>query len=403
MSLEDALQSPPPSVTIAAPQQVVRETRVNIPYKIQSTGGGIGEVRLFHNGKLIQSDGQLPETLQMIPIRSLGAINSRSLDQHIRGVKVIAEDKQSPQLLRIQSPKKADSMEGIAQIEAVSGENTLSVVAFNSDNTVQSYMPTVRFHAEMVEDPPELYVLAIGIDRYRMAEANLRFAVKDAMDFRNEFAVRSETLFPEERTHIFALFDDEATRKKILETLTTIANVIRSKDQFVLFIASHGVTDGNVYYIVTHDFDGNYELKRNVISSNELIEASKHISAFRQLFILDTCNAGGMDRMISGLYNARISVQARMTGIHIYAGASSFEQALDGYDGNGLFTHALLSGLRSAEEVDKNTNSIVTVSELGSYSEELVMKIGEKIGHAQNPIIIGFGQDHALYRLQSRK
>lgn len=70
--------------------------------------------------------------------------------------------------------------------------------------------------------------------------------------------------------------------------------------------------------MLTHDYDGNIS-DTNLISSNEFVEISKKIKSLSQLFIFDTCHAGGVDIIVSGLYDASMSVLAKKMGLHIYA------------------------------------------------------------------------------------
>jgi hypothetical protein len=44
---------------------------------------------------------------------------------------------------------------------------------------------------------------------------------------------------------------------------------------------------------------------------------SKKIKSLSQLFIFDTCHAGGVDNIISGLYDTRMVNLARKMGLHI--------------------------------------------------------------------------------------
>ena len=134
-----------------------------------------------------------------------------------------------------------------------------------------------------------------------------------------------------------------------------------------------------------------------MISSNEIVEMSKKIKALSQLFIFDTCHAGGVDNIVSGLYDARMSVLAKKMGLHIFASAGSVESALDGYEGNGLYTHTLLLGLKNGAAVDKDRSGTVTVKSLGIYSREMTTEISQKLGHPQTPLIIDFGKDSRLF------
>jgi uncharacterized caspase-like protein len=173
---------------------------------------------------------------------------------------------------------------------------------------------------------------------------------------------------------------------------------VTAEDQLVLFVASHGVLLGGQYYMLTQDYDG--ALKRdNLIGSGELIETSRRARALSQLIVLDTCHAGGMDGVVAGLYDARISVLARKMGLHVYASAGSLESALDGYRGNGLFTHTLLQGLAGSSDTDSDRDGTVSVVELGRHANRLTRAVSASIGHPQSPTIIEFGRDRALYRL----
>ena len=73
---------------------------------------------------------------------------------------------------------------------------------------------------------------------------------------------------------------------------------------------------------------------------------------------------------------------------------------MDGYKGNGLFTHALLDGLSNNKEADKNRDGKVTVVGLGEYSKKMTTNLSKEIGQAQTPLIIDFGKDSPIYKLR---
>ena len=58
---------------------------------------------------------------------------------------------------------------------------------------------------------------------------------------------------------------------------------------------------------------------------------SKKVKSLSQLFIFDTCHAGDVDYIVSGLYDARMSVLAKKMGLHIYTSANDKQTAMDGY------------------------------------------------------------------------
>jgi len=261
-------------------------------------------------------------------------------------------------------------------------------------------MGTARFVSTRAPAAPHLYILAVGIDRYRDASINLKYAAKDARDFMAELAQKAGTLYPPSNIHLTALVNEQAGKQNILAAIDKLAAQIKHGDSFVFFDASHGLLLQSQYYIVTASFAGPLDTNKSLISSNEIVEMSKKIKALSQLFIFDTCHAGGVDNIVSGLYDARMSVLAKKMGLHIYASAGSVQTALDGYQGNGLYTHALLAGLKNGAVVDTGKSGAVTVRSLGIYSREMTTQVSSKLGHPQTPVIINFGKDSSLFMVR---
>jgi uncharacterized caspase-like protein len=284
-------------------------------------------------------------------------------------------------------------------VEAIPGENEVSVTAFNGNNTIQSYMKTINFSSGVKPEDPHLYILSIGINQYTDSNVNLKYAVKDAKDWEEKLKTQSATLYKPQNIHYSLLTDREATKTNIVNKVNELSNTIKPQDSFILFVAGHGVLLQNQYYMLTHDFSGQVS-DANMISSNEIVEMSKKIKSLSQLFIFDTCHAGGVDYIISGLYDARMSVLAKKMGLHIYASANDKQAAMDGYKGNGLFTYTLLNGLNNNKEADKNKDGKVTVVGLGEYSKKMTTNISKEIGHRQTPLIINFGKDNPIYKLR---
>lgn len=91
---------------------------------------------------------------------------------------------------------------------------------------------------------------------------------------------------------------------------------------------------------------------------------------------------------------------ARKMGLHIYASAGSTQTAVDGYKGNGLFTHTLLQSMKEARATDSNHDNHVSVVELGQRARQETMNLSKELGHPQSPNIINFGRDNMLFRVQ---
>lgn len=389
-----ALKMPPPVLSFTRMPSTTKQNMEKVCYKAVATGGGIGEVRLFQNGKLIKSDGFYRESVAKVD-RSikLAAMDSATVTRALKLTKT-AQNSEPPMV----SNSKGNEYSECQDIETIPGDNEISVAAFNANNTIQSALETTHFTADRKAEAPHLYVLGIGINKYQSSENNLTYAVKDAADFRSMIQDKAKGLFDAANIHIEGLSDAAATKAGIQQAITAISAKVKPWDSFILFVASHGYLQDNQYYIVTSDFDGAIDTTK-MISSNEIVGMSKNIKSLSQLLIFDTCHAGGVDNIIGGLYDARMSVMAKKMGLHIYASAGSTQTALDGYQGNGLFTHALLGSMKN-NTTDSNYDSEVSVAELGESAKLETMDISKKLGFPQSPNIINFGKDNALFRVK---
>jgi len=396
ITMKDARKSPPPLIEFTSQSAGSDQQKAKICYKIKSTGGGIGEVRVFHNGKLIQSDGYYREIAGTASDKTQSAaMGSNAIYADMRSVSVKGRADTTP----IATKPKGNVFEDCKEIDAIPGDNDVSVAAFNRSNTVQSPTKTINFKSIIKAEDAHLYIFAVGIDEYRDKEVNLKYAVKDAKDLEEKFKAQSATLYKPQNIHYTLLADKEATKTNITGKINDLSKMIKPNDSFIIFVAGHGVLLQNQYYMLTNDFNGSVS-DESMISSNEIVEMSKKIKSLSQLFIFDTCHAGGVDTIISGLYDARMSVLAKKMGLHIYASANDKQSAMDGYKGNGLFTYVLLDGLNNNKEADMNRDGKVTVVGLGEYSKKMTTNISKEIGHSQTPLIINFGKDNPIYKLQ---
>jgi WD40 repeat protein len=398
LTIHDAIKNPPPIVKFASVPSETGQSIAKVCYRVTSTGGGIGEIRIFQNGKLIKSDGFYREVVknETTEKMQLASLNSRAVYQDMRSLTV----KEKTSTIAPLSAPKGNLVEECIEIETIAGDNEISLTAFNAPNTVQSFLGTAKFVSTVKTAEPHLYILSIGIDRYRDASINLKYAAKDAADFSARLSAKANTIYKPENIHLIGLANEQASKQNILATIDNLSKKIKHGDSFIFFDASHGLLLQGQYYIVTSSFDGKLFNTNSLISSNEIVEISKKIKSLSQLFIFDTCHAGGVDNIVSGLYDARMSVLAKKIGLHIFASAGSVQTALDGYQGNGLYTHTLLQGIAKGSEVDTQRDGTVTVTKLGRYSKDKTTEISTRLGHPQTPFIINFGKDHALFTVR---
>ncbi len=155
ITMKDAIKSPPPVVEFANKIPDTGDTKVKVCCRIKSTGGGIGEVRLFHNGKLVKSDGYYRDTARSIGKKpQILAMNSKAIYEDMRGLSVKGKADFTP----IMSADKGNIYEDCLEIDAVSGENEVSLTAFNSNNTVQSRMKTIKFTSKLPRRKSRIFI-----------------------------------------------------------------------------------------------------------------------------------------------------------------------------------------------------------------------------------------------------
>lgn len=396
ITMEDAIKTPPPSVAFVGTPKDTDKSKIKICYQAKNTGGGIGEVRLFHNGKLVHSDGFYKDIAKSsFEKAQIASLNSRAIYEDMRAISI----QNQKDIMRVSSQPKGGVFRDCREIETISGENEVSLTAFNSSNTVQSFMKTISFRSSVIPGEPHLYILSIGTDQYKDSSINLKYAAKDADEITEKLKVQAATLYRPQNIHYELLTDTRATKTNITNKIKELSKVIKPQDSFVLFVAGHGALIQNQYYMITHDYNGIADAN-SMINSNEIVDMSKNIRSLSQLLIFDTCHAGGVDYIISGLYDSRMSVLAKKMGLHIYASASDKQTAIDGYKGNGLFSYSLLEGLKNNKRADVNNDGRVSLVELGSYSKQTTVTLSEEIGHRQTPLIINFGKDNPIYQLK---
>lgn len=387
-TLDEAVRRPPPRVAVAA--QPDADGRVRLKLEASDAGGGIGALRVYHNGKLVASDDvprTAPQEAAPRPAAQGGMTVRRLLAAEAKRVKSSAP---APQRL-----KEVD-------IRLAPGENRVWVTGLNADGSLRS-RPLVVDLPSRPEAPARVFVLALGVDHYRNKRdiPTLRYAVKDARTFSREMRERLAKVFPQQPVEIRYLENEKATLANLQATLERLREEMRPGDVFVWFIASHGILDGDsVYNVVLHDADLDRP-GRGMLPADRLAEWLKRLPALDQLVVIDTCHAGGLDGTLRGLYDARFGVLARSMGLHILASASATEEAIDGYKGNGLFTHSMLQAMNDPGS-DSNADRRLTVTELGRYARALTHRIARQMRYSQNPLVFHFGRDLVVAEFTDR-
>lgn len=143
------------------------------------------------------------------------------------------------------------------------------------------------------------WALVVGISSFKDPSINLKFATKDAIDFRN-FLVNNAHFQPD---HVKLLTDGAATREDIIGLLGDkwLGRVAHPDDLVVVYISSHGSSAqqqaGGVNFLVAHDTRKDSLLATGIPMQWLTNIVKDQIHSDRVVLILDVCHgaaaAGG--------------------------------------------------------------------------------------------------------------
>jgi hypothetical protein len=227
---------------------------------------------------------------------------------------------------------------------------------------------------------PRIFAVVIGISSYVHMPA-LRFTDDDAYRFYAFLKSPQGGGIPDENIKI--LIDEEATRKKILETLREVFGRADTNDLIMLYYSGHGLKGA----FVPIDFDG-YNNKVFHTEINYILESS---AAKYKLCIADACHSGGFMGAKGSVPQNEImnyyyrSLAQSQSGTALILSSKSEENSLESSGlRQGVFSHFLVRGLKG--EADTDRNNIVTVRELFDF---IYGKVRAYTALRQSPVLRG--------------
>lgn len=306
----------PPKVRIVSPEEggVVEAGHVALEVEVLDQGGGVRGPWLVQNGARVLAPGRTQQQ---------GKTVRRTFD-----------------------------------VALVEGENELEFHAASSDGSWESEPAVMTFRYERPLPKPELYLVAVGINRYAQESMNLEFAVADASSMVGLFRQRGPTLYAS--VHATALLDQQATAPVILQTVRDLGGKARPQDTVVVFLAGHGTVVGRQYCFLPHEFRRQSdELEDDVrtqgLLASDMQDALMTVPALKRMVIFDTGQSGGevgLTRTARDPFAFRGAVErlSRATGAFMIASAAVSHDAQEVPElAHGVLTYSLLAGLRAAD------------------------------------------------------
>lgn len=339
----------PPSVGIysANESEIVKELEETLSMTVTDEGGGIDEIRLYQNGKLID-------------------------------VKYYKEGK----------PKAGNKINLNFTAQLVSGNNIFRATAFSKGRLEGKSKPVViKYNAP--KPASTLYVLATGVDKYENSKYDLNFAKADAQAITTALTGTGDAIFKEVKVKL--LFDMEATIANVRKAFEEIAAAAKPEDTFLFYFSGHGASDedadGNMtdFFFILHEVQqiyGNPSARDPyALSGKELKEWSLKIKAQKQLILIDACQSGQAleNFAMRGPQTEKAIIDlSKSRGLYIMAASEADQTAKELSDlGHGVFTWSIIEGLKcNADFFEKD--GIINVKELNLYVNKKVKETAQK-------------------------
>ncbi len=357
------LKQLPPLVRIESPRDGAELAAEEVEVTVAATdqGGGVDEVRLYHDGKLVS-----PET---------------------RGVKKTGARR-------------------TFRVGLLAGINELKAVALSSER-VESRPAVIKISLGGAEARATLRGVVVGINRYRNETYNLNYGRPDAEAFAAGLRKHAARIF--QGVHLIELYDEQATREAVEAAFDRVALQARPEDVFVFYFAGHGVMNEGTadapaeFFLVPPDVTRLYGdddlLRKRGLSASWLRARSVKVAARKQLFVLDACQSGGAVEAFAlrGAAEQKAIFQlARSAGVVVLASSGTQQLAAEVKElGHGVFTYALLQGLDGAAL--GGGSGKITVKQLEAYLNDRLPELTRKYrGSAQYPASWSRGMDFPL-------
>lgn len=304
------------------------------------------------------------------------------------------------------------------------GKNVVEISATDRDNNSYYASYVLIAGSEPLADPGfksksqpivtrfsgRKFAAIIGVSRYQFHDAGLNDLQYADADSRS---VRDFLLQPEgggfKASDIIYMENNGATTEAVRDALTRLLPRAAPNDLVFIYIASHGSPDPfeprKLYFLMNDTKVAN--MPKTGLGMFELQEVLDHmVRAERVVVFIDACHSAGvagpklvtgrqLERIENNVFNLYASRLYREAGRAVLTSSDVNEISEEGANwggGHGVFTWALLEGLRGA--ADANGDRVVTAGEVFNYVNRTVRR---ETNSRQNPrALSGTSEDFPL-------
>ena len=249
--------------------------------------------------------------------------------------------------------------------------------------------------------PPKLYVVALGIDRYRDPKIQeLTFPVADARAVVDVLKAHTAGLYQwgGVRLLVNEAVTPAAWKKTLAELHDQLKTEVEADDLVVFFLAGHGVVEEKTenhaktqkYYYVGYNFtlaELEADVYKNCLGWDDFALLAD--VPCRKVAFLDTCHSGAVQPLrAQNLKGAVRELQADM--VFTLTATTGDQRAAESAEfHHGFFTHCLLEALEgkagAAAGPGRPATRIVTLDQVASYVKQSVPKLVPRGEFEQTP------------------
>jgi uncharacterized caspase-like protein len=278
-------------------------------------------------------------------------------------------------------------------------KTTIKFPAGQSKVQVEAYVVDSRGQrsdtASLTLQPPSpgsnvrgrLFVLAVGVSKYKYSEYDLDYAHNDANALAEFFRNQKGRIHSDVVVQVYT--DKEANRDNLTKGLDWLKRSCSPADSAIVLFAGHGIRGRRGLYFVTHEGD-EQGIHYTCLNWSDVAERLSKTTARQILLLSDCCHAGAFAKQQLATQEELAREIADKKEVVFFASCRPNEVSVeDAKWKHGAFTYAFLEGLRG--KADAGTlDGKITLEELYGYVRR---RVGKLTGGRQTPEISNF--DHA--------
>jgi WD40 repeat protein len=298
--------------------------------------------------KLVAPRGRVPPASEMAVTVDLtdqgGGVSGLRVENN--GVRVTA-------LTRSEPAPDQRSTRTTFTVPLTPGLNKLRVKASSADGSWEATTQEVELTLPRApEYRTRMYVVAVGVSTYAEKRLNLSYPAKDAQALADLLQRRGDKVH--DRVDVIPLFDRDATKSIIEDTVWDVAELTRPQDTLVVLLLGHGALLGDRLYFAPHDLrigEASPEdaLQARGLAVDELAAAMGTARALKRVLIVDAAASGGAfagARKGQSEFGLRGAVErlSRPQGLHTLAAVAATDKSGEHAEfGHGVISYALLA------------------------------------------------------------